>query len=145
MMKTLAEWIKFYNKKVAEPFQRNERFSLYFSPEKGFCEITATDKMVLVYQCAGDLRFWRHAAEKLAKLLNLRMLGTMVYRHIKPYLRLSGFSIERTEQKPNEEPRYHCRDLKTGQAGLATPNGNYCDEDTPVYICTWSLDNEYKI
>ena len=62
--KTLPEWIELYNRKTPEPFKRDERFRLFFLPDKGFCEIGNTEKMIVINQLSGDGRFWKKFAEE---------------------------------------------------------------------------------
>ena len=42
MKKTLEEWIALYNRKNYEEFKRDEKFELFYLPEKGFAEIADT-------------------------------------------------------------------------------------------------------
>ena len=47
--KTLEEWIEFYNRKVFEPFERDEKYQLLYRADKGFAEIAVNEKMAFVY------------------------------------------------------------------------------------------------
>ena len=59
MNRTLDEWIERYNRKIPEGFKRDNRFALFYLPDKGFCEIVATDLMVIINQVSGDGLFWK--------------------------------------------------------------------------------------
>lgn len=121
-MATLQEWIERYNAKVEWPFERDERFNLYYVPDKGFCEIGMKDDMVFINQLGGDGRFWKNAVDKMAKKLGIHTAGTQCLRkNIKAYIRLFGFRIDREEKLKDGASRYHCTDKKTGNWGLASP------------------------
>ena len=136
--KTLEEWIEFYNRKCPEEFEPAEGFQLYYRPDKGFCEIGNTGKMIVIFQCAGDIKYWRHAAEEICKLAKLKAMGTCVCRHIKPFIRVGGFRIYRTEEIPDGE-RYYFKDVNTGQLGQASPAWK-TDNGTLVYFFTWAVE-----
>ena len=126
--KTLEEWIKFYNSKCPEPFERDESGRLYYRSDKGFCEIDVQPQILTIFQGAGDIKFWRQAAEFLCKSLRVKTYGAYICRHVKPFIRVSGFRIYETEETPDGE-RYYFQDAKTGQKGQAQPawikdNGN---------------------
>ena len=138
MSRSLEEWIKFYNRKVSEPFKRDERYELFYSPEHGFCEIAVIDKMLIVQQLCGNLRYWRDIIERAARASNLKAIGTFCCRSILPYLKLGGFSIRGSEEV-KEGRRYYCEDFNTGQLGQASPawlmpNGKR------AYFITWSVN-----
>ena len=132
MSRTLEQWIAFYDKKIREGFKRDERFELFYLPERGFAEIMATDKMIVINQLCGELKFWREFAEKLAKKIGYTHVGTLCIRNIEPYLRLVGFVPYKVEDTAQGN-RYFCRDKHTGQKGQASPAG----KDT--YYITWEV------
>lgn len=136
--KTLEEWIEFYNRKAPETFEHSDKFQLFYRPDKGFCEITCTDKIVAILQCAGDIRFWRHAAEEICKQVKLKNIGTLVCRHIKPFIRVGGFRIYETEETPDGEI-YYFKDTKTEQLGRAAPAW-ISDEGNQIYFFTWAVE-----
>ena len=127
MNKTLEQWIAQYNKKVPEGFKRNERFELFYLPEKGFAEVMDTGKMILVYQVSGDFKFWRNFVEKIARRLGYTRAGTLCCRKIKPYLRMANAVPYRIDETP-QGARYFCRDKHTGLEVEAAPlnDGLYC-------------------
>lgn len=136
--KTLDEWIAAYNRKAPEPFKRDERFSFFYRPDKGFAEIGQTDDMVIIRQLSGDGRFWKDKASEMARKVGLKMGGTwFVRQNIMAYIRLFGFRVVATEELPDGLKRYHC-ETKDGKKGLASPafplpNGNY------AYFITWEV------
>ena len=102
MQKTLAEWIKKYNQKVAEEFKRNEDYEIYYLPEKGFCELGIKENKIAVGAVCGDGKFWRDFAEEVARRMGLK-LGTVYFSRQAPkaYIRLLGFKI--VEEKENSQ------------------------------------------
>lgn len=132
MSRTLAQWIALYNKKISDGFKRDERFALFYLPEKGFAEIMDTGKMVVINQLCGELNFWRHVAEKISRQLGYKVAGTICIRPIRPYLRLAGFEIERVEETPQGD-RFFCRHKISGQWGQASPAGKN------TYYITWEV------
>ena len=132
--KTLEEWIEFYNRKCPEPFERDEAGLLYYRSDKGFCEIDVTPEILTIFQAAGDIKFWRQAAEFLCKSLKVKFIGVYICRHVKPFIRVGGFRIYKTEEVPNGE-RYYFQDLKTGQKGQAQP-ALIKDSGNIVYFAT---------
>ena len=63
----LFQWIAKYERKTGEKFERDERFELFFLPEKGFCEIGQLKDMLVANQCCGDLLFWRDKINSAAR------------------------------------------------------------------------------
>lgn len=138
MSKTLEEWIKFYNRKVPEPFKRDERFKLLYRPEKGFCEIGYSGDMAIAKATCGDIKFWRKVIESFARELNLSKCGVVTCRKILPYIRLAGFGIIRTEETV-DGTKYYCRDKVTGQKAECSPAGGQ------MYFVIWRVDSDVKI
>lgn len=132
MNKTLDEWIALYNKKNYEEFKRDEKFGLFYLPEKGFAEIVDSGKMIIVNQMCGEFKFWRDVAEKLSRHRGYKVAGTICIRPILAYIRLAGFKIDRIEET-NLGDRYFCTDKRTGQKGQASPAG----KDT--WFITWEV------
>jgi len=132
MSKSLDDWIKIYNKKIPEGFKRDERFALFYLPEKGFAEVADVGKMIMVNQLCGEFKFWRWFAESLAQKLGYTHAGTICIRNIKPYIRMAGFVPYDTE-KTSQGDRYFCKDKRTGQKGQASPAG------AGTYYVTWEV------
>ena len=138
--KTLEEWIDFYNQKTPEKFVRDKRYELFFSPEKGFCEVGMTDNMMIIHQLAGDARYWEKRVRKAAKRIGLKMCGTWcVRKEILAYIRLFGYRVERTEELPDGLKRYFCRHKNTGKSGLASPAFYFKDNGAQAYFITWEV------
>lgn len=136
---TLTEWIAAYNKKTPDPFKRDERFGLFYVPDKGFAEIGQQGEMVIINQLAGDARFWKKAAENVARASGLKMGGTWCIRQeIKAYIRLFGYKVIAREELPDGLYRYHCRHKETGKQGLASPAFRYQSGEQAYYI-TWEV------
>lgn len=131
--RTLEQWIAQYNKKIPEGFRRDERFALFYLPDKGFAEIMDEGHMIVINQLCGELKFWRTFAEKLARLRGYTHAGTVCIRPIRPYIRLAGFEIERVEQTSGGE-RFYARDKRTGQKAILAPAGK------ATYFVTWEVD-----
>ena len=132
MNRTFAEWVALYNKKVSPKFKRDERFALFYLPEKGFAEIGDSGKMIIVNQVCGELKFWRGVAENIARQRERSHLGTICLRPVLPYLRLAGVRI--TNQAETEfGTRYFFEDKHTRQKGRASPA-----DDGSCFI-TWEV------
>lgn len=132
----LQEWIDKYNAKTDTPFERDHRYKLFFIPDKGFCEITCgiSEDMVIAKQMCGDALFWRRVVEIIAQATGRRMCGTYCIRHIKPYIRLFGFTVEHTENTVLGK-RYFCID-KDGKHGRCSPAWATKNGERAYYI-TW--------
>lgn len=99
MNKTLEQWIERYNKKIPEGFKRDERFTLFYLPDKGFCELTATDKIVVIGQVSGDGRFWKEFADNVARHLGLKVCGCYCWRDsTHSWARLFGFKVDKVDE-----------------------------------------------
>ena len=69
MVRTFEQWVAAFNKKVPEGFQRDERFTLFYLPDKGFCELMPTEKMMIVGNVSGDGRFWIKFTAEISRKL----------------------------------------------------------------------------
>ena len=138
MNKTLEQWAEDFNKKTPEKFVRDERYELFYLPDKGFCEIAATDKMIMIHQVSGDGKFWKDFAEKVARKMNLKVCGTIcIRRQIKAWIRLFGYEVAEIENLPDGLKRYHCKN-KIGKKGLLSPAYKY-DSGEQAYFVTWEV------
>lgn len=136
MNRTLDEWIERYNRKAPENFKRDNRFALFYLPDKGFCEICATDMMVIINQVSGDGRFWKKFAEDTARALNLKACGTYFTRkEANAYAKLFGFKVLDTENKDGFK-RLH-GETSDGLWGLMTE----CvfEDGNRAYQVTWEV------
>ena len=99
-MKPFEQWIAAFNKKVPEGFQRDERFTLFYLPDKGLCELAATEKMMIVGNVSGDGRFWKKFAEKLARKFGLKVGGTTLVRTtFSAWARLLGYKLVSVDEQ----------------------------------------------
>lgn len=139
MGKSFAEWVALYNKKTPEPYQRDERFELFYDAEHGFCEVGQSGKMMIINQLAGDGRFWKEKVSEAARAVGIHMCGTWCIRKaIRAYIRLFGYRIE-WEEDVGGLPRFHAKDAE-GRKGLASPAFRYNDKDkTQAYFITWEV------
>ena len=138
MNKTFEQWAELYNKKTPEKFERDKRYELFYLPDKGFCEIAATDKMIMIHQVSGDGKFWKDFAEKVARKMNLKVCGTIcIRRQIKAWIRLFGYEVAEIENLPDGLKRYHCKN-KIGKKGLLSPAYKY-DSGEQAYFVTWEV------
>lgn len=134
--RTLAEWIERYNRKVPEGFKRDEKFALFFRPDKGFCEIANAGKMVIIGQVCGDGRFWKKHAEEWARELGLKACGAYFVRNeVSAYQKLFGFKVVKTEEKDGFK-RYHCK-AADGRWGLMTEC--VIDGKRRAHYVTWEV------
>ena len=137
--KTLPEWIELYNRKTPEPFKRDERFRLFFLPDKGFCEIGNTEKMIVINQLSGDGRFWKKFAEELARENRFKMCGTWcVRKQIKAWIRLFGFTVTETENFPDGLKRFKGID-ENGRKGRMSPAYDGKTGEFKNYYVTWEV------
>ena len=102
MSKTLEEWIEIYNRKAKTEFKPDEKFTLVYRPDKGFCELSCDYTKVLVGAVSGDGKFWKKIAEKFARRMGLTECGTTcVRREIRAYIRLFGHKIISVDENKN--------------------------------------------
>ena len=136
MNRTLDEWIARYNKKIPEGFKRDEKFTLFYIPDKGFCEMTATDKMIVIGQASGDGVFWRDFAEKIARKLGLKTGGFFCRRErVLLWARLLGFTVTEADEE-NGLKRYRGTD-KNGRWAVMTEC--VLDNGCHAYLTTWGI------
>lgn len=94
MNKSFEEWKEFYEKKTGKKFELEDNYKLLFRPDKGFCAISVSDNAILVGAVSGDGKFWKNAAETLAKYMNFKFCRTTYIRkNIHAYIRLFGYHI----------------------------------------------------
>ena len=137
--KTLDAWITIYNTKTPEPFKRDERYALFFRPDKGFCEVAQTEDMFIINQLCGDARFWKDKVDETARGVNIKTAGTWCIRPaVLPYIRLFGYEVERAEKLPDGLKRYFCRHKTTNKQGLVSPAFRY-EGGGQAYFITWEV------
>ena len=138
MTRTLDEWISYYNRKTPEKFERDERFELFFSPDKGFCEVGQSGDLMIINQLGGDGRYWKALVSKAARAAGLKKCGTWCIRKgIRAYIRLFCYRIEH-EEKKDGLTRFWCVDAD-GKHGLVSPAFRYDDTGVQAYYITWEV------
>ena len=136
MNRTFDEWVERFNRKIPKKFKRDDRFALFYLPDKGFCELLATDKMVILGQVSGDGRFWKKFAEDTARVLRLKACGTYCGRkEVLAWIRLFGFKVTETEENGGFK-RFH-GETDDGRWGLMTE----CvfEDGMRAYQTTWEV------
>lgn len=132
------EWKAWYERKTGLEWEENPRYRTYYFADRGLAQFAFTKDMVVLNQVSGDGRFWKQAAEILARTLCCRHLGTWCIRKIESYMRLFGYEIEYVEELDGGLKRYHCRNKATGQAGLASPS--FMTKAGKLgYMITWTI------
>ena len=135
---TLDEWIAKYNEKTPEPFKRDERYELFYLPDKGFCEVGRSGDLVIIHQLAGDARFWKKHVTDMARKTGAKVCGTWCVRKaILAYIRLFGYRIYKIEETEDGLKRYYAID-KDDKKGLASPAFTFADQ-TQAYFITWEV------
>lgn len=133
---TVEEWIEKYNSKTPAPFKRDDRYMFYYLPDKGFCEVGQTDKMVIINQLCGDARFWKERVSEMARKVGIKKCGTWCVRQqVKAYIRLFGYKVMKTEDTAEGLKRYHCIN-KDGKEGLMSPAFRF-ETGEQAYFVTW--------
>lgn len=137
-MKTLDEWIEYYNRHTGEAFKFKQPFTFYFSPEHGFCEYKAEDTGVYIWQLCGDLNYWVDIAYRLCQMFKLPAITAFIVRKPKPFIRRLGFKITETENKEGQL-RYHAVNVK-GEKLTATQHG-----DRFIFVWEVNFQNEIQV
>ena len=137
--KTFNEWVCVYNAKTPEPFRRDERYVLFFRPDKGFCEIGQTQDMLIINQLCGNARYWKDTLDSVARKTNIKTAGTWCIRPaVLAYIRLFGYMVEHSEELPDGLRRYYCRHKITGKQGLVSPAFKYKTGEQGYFV-TWEV------
>lgn len=137
---TLEHWIKLYNKKTKNKFERDERYELFYKPDKGFCEIGMSEDMVFIRNLCGDARFWRCCVENVGRMCGIHHGGTTCIRkEIRAYIRLFGFHVDQEVTLSDGTTQYLCTDKRTGLHGQATPSFYFKDTGIQAYSITWEF------
>lgn len=137
---TMDEWVAAYNRKNPQaPFERDDRYALFFQPEHGFCEVMFTDEMTIINQLGGEAGYWKAAVSHAAGMSGIHIGGTWCIRNnIVAYLRLFGYGIDHTEELKDGLKRYYVIHKKTKKKGLASPAFRYAD-GRQAYFVTWEI------
>jgi predicted PolB exonuclease-like 3'-5' exonuclease len=141
MNNTLDEYIKKYEQKTKDKFKPKEGFKLFYLPSRGFCELSTTknNSMLMIYQMAGDGKFWRDFATVLAQMLGIKKLGTICIReNIKAYIRFWGYKI--TKKEPlNDGSFIYYAENKEGKKARVSPVHMHDDITRISYYVTWDI------
>lgn len=105
-MKTLDEWIEYYNQHTGEAFRFQPTFTFFYSPEHGFCEYKYEDNGIYIWQLVGDLDHWIGIAYDVCQKFELPAITAFIVRHPKPFIRRLGFKVTETENRDGQI-RYH--------------------------------------
>ena len=143
MEKSFDEWVEFYERKTKMKFKREKAYRLFYFPERGFAEIAVNEekKMLVIRQLAGDGAFWHRAIEILAILFGVKTCGSIVVRHIKPYIRYFGYKIDSVEYTKDGYPRYFCTN-SSGSKATVSPWGLDDETKQMLYIVTWEVKDD---
>lgn len=134
---TLNEWIEKYNSKVPEKFVRDNRYELFYLPDKGFCEVGQDGELVIINQLCGDARFWKDKVSDMARKIGAKRCGTWCIRkEIKAYIRLFGYRIIEDIELPDGLSRYLVINKNDGKEGLVSPAFRYSTGEQ-AYFITW--------
>jgi hypothetical protein len=134
------EWVSVYdNKNPRDPFERDKRYNLLFSEDKGFCEVAFDKDMVFIGQLCGDARYWKEQIDDVARKLGIHHGGTINIRdQIRAYMRLFGYKQIEVIDLPDGNKQYLAVHKKTGKGFRASPAYFY-DDGTLAYGVTWEI------
>lgn len=137
---TLDEWIELYNKKnPLDKYHRDGRYTLFYKPDKGFCEVLIGGDMVVIGQLCGDARYWKDAIDSAAEKAGIKHGGTINIRdNPVAYLRLFGYKVVKTEDLSDGTVRYQAVHKNTKKKGFASPAFRYKDGKQAFYV-TWDI------
>lgn len=118
---------------------RDEKFQLFYVPDKGVCEIGMSDDM-LILRClsTSNVFYWKNAAEDIARKVGIKIIGTWcVRREIMAYIRLFGYRIIKTEELEDGLNRYRCKN-KEGKQARVSPSFVF-ENGQQAYFVTWEV------
>ena len=137
---SIEDWKKLYEEKTGDKYETDKSFLEMYLPERGLCQMTATEKMVVVGSMSGDGKFWRDVAEILARIMGKKMLGTLCVRqNPEAYMRLFGYKLTKKTRNPDGREKYYGMNQQ-GQHILISPA--YRDGAKEVYYCTWEVSKD---
>ena len=84
-MKTLKQWIDFYERKSGDRFKQKPNATFLFDSEKGFIQYSIVDdfhgeRVLLIDETVGNGRYWESEALIIAKENGCTKLVTVIYR-----------------------------------------------------------------
>ncbi len=143
MRKELLGWIQEYEEKTKEKFYVLPEFTLWYIPERGFCQWRAMDKdkTILCWNLCHDAKFWRDALECVALQWGYDRIMTTCILPIKAYIRYWGWEIMQTFKKDGMY-RYICKDKQDREVVITPKSVN--EDGTVNYFVTNELRRKYK-
>lgn len=139
-----SEWKEFYKQKTGDEFRTRSGFRELYIPERGLCQLSVTEKLVVLEQVSGDGRFWKDVADIVSRLLGLNMAGTLLTRRNPvAYMRLFGYEVEEIEEHGCEK-RYYGRNKRTGLRCWLTPAEQETSRGDRIYFVTWESGGNAK-
>lgn len=133
----IEDWIKKYETKTGDAFERKASFELLYIPERGFAEIKVGDSALFVWQLCGDGRWWFKTLMDTAKRLRLKYLTALVVRKVEPFIRIFGYRVKSIIEAANGTKRY-CGADSSGRKVTATTALNE-DGSYAHAIITWEV------
>lgn len=126
----IEDWIKKYETKTEDAFERKASFELLYIPERGFAEIKVGESALFVWQLCGDGRWWFERLSEICGRHGLRHISAFTCRAPRPFMRIFGYGdIE-------------CVDGKfVGRKGdkVCTATPVACGDGKGMYIVTWEV------
>ncbi|AXB82594.1 hypothetical protein ACG98G_04770 [Megasphaera hexanoica] len=140
----LLGWIQEYEKRTGDKFQALPGFTLWYLPDRGFCQWKPMDKnkTILCWSLCHDAKFWRDALECVALQFGYDRIMTVCILPIKAYIRYWGWKIEQDFVKDDGLHRYICSD-KQGREVVITPKCVFKDGSVNYFV-TNELRRKYK-
>jgi hypothetical protein len=136
--KSLKGWVEMYEQKTGDKFGIPDGFRLIYLASRGFTiyKLDEEAKMIIVYQTCGDAKFWRDSLELIYGHVGYDYIGTIVTRHVKPYIRAFGAEIIKEYDRDGKK-RYLCQD-EIGRKVIFT-EGGLNEKGEPSFLCVQYL------
>lgn len=136
---SINEWKEFYREKTGDEFKTRQGFKELYIPDRGLCQLSITEKIVVVEQVSGDGKYWKSVAEVIAQILGIDIIGTLLTRrNPEAYMRLFGYEIEDIDER-NGEKKYFGRNKQTGLKCWLTPAEERTSQGHRIYFVTWEV------
>lgn len=138
-MKTLDDWIKTYEAKTKDKFERKPSFELFFVPDRGFAEVATDGASLYVWQLCGDGHWWIERFLEACERFNLQRIVTVETRkNIRAYIRFWGFKIDAVVTADNGAKRFYCSQKNGSDTMIASTAWQNVD-GTEAYAVTWEV------
>ncbi|MGE1061183.1 hypothetical protein NXG27_00835 [Megasphaera paucivorans] len=143
IQKSLKDWIQEYEKGTGNKFECLKDFTLWYLPNRGFCQFTMlpNEKLIFIRDTCNDAHFWRDTMECLAHQYGYDFLMTLCIRHILPYIRYFGWTIEQ-KFTVNGFKRYICSDQENREIVITAKYVGVHGEI--YYYVTQAMHKQYK-